>query len=1359
MNKSSNSNRPHPGEFVRKHVIPTGMSVTKAAEILGIGRPALSNFLNGKSALSEEMATRLETAFGANAEDLIDRQARYKGERRSRMQSVSSTAKTFVPPFLAVKSTDIDAWANEHRSRHELPVLLRILIHSTCSSGLQSVDFPGNDDAQRSGWDGRLTATFGNPWVPEGVSGWELGTGKEIKRKADGDYNKRTSKTDEVERLRTTFVFVTPRRWPGKESWLRDKQSEGKWQDVRALDANDLEQWVEQSIPAQIWFSERENPRLPLHKGVKSLDKCWREWCADCEPEFTRDVFREYISSFGKKLIDHLLEERGSVLRIVADSRLEALAFIAAAFEECDHATKLKDRVVIFTKPGIFPEFLAGPPDFIPVIAEQKVKKELSQSGLKLSAVFVDYRIPGPSNPDISLEPLSLQSFRDALTSMGLDQDRTDQLARESGRSLTVLRRRLSQNEAIRTPDWSDKEELAKSLAPVAFAGAWATHNSADQYLMSELAGCSHEELEEGFTRLFNLEDSPVWKVGGYQGVVSKIDAQFCIARWVSPEGMIGRFLKVAEIALSERDPALDLPRDDRWAAVLYGKAREISSPLREGIGESLVLLAVYGSSLFGDRTGQILENKVAGLVRRLLHPMDEDRLLSQSPNLPLYAEAAPEEFLDIMEKDLPEGNTLSGLMTPPAVPLFGGRSRVDLLYGLEILAWQPDLLPRVVILLAQLAKVEPDDNLLNKPSYSLRSIFRSWLPGLEHRIEALRLVVKHNADVGWRIASEQFSRTHRTGHYTRRPMWRDYATGHGGGATRHEYQEFVKHCIKICIQWVNHTRDTLVRLIESSTELLNYLPEIERVVSAWARKASDEDRAWLRERTRKSMRYNQRRSFREETPDPILEQAISSANRVYDSLEPEDPVWRHAWLFEAAWVEELLVDPESVEDDDSYEKQLESMRHEALEEIWASRGEDGVVRLALRSGQPDVIGLTVARLINTDEARLSFIATVLQDADITASPHHQELLRGFFKYMEPATAVSLAERHCGDKCENEVGVRLLCLAPFSFDLWSQLGSFGATVSRRYWENVEPSRSVQSARHLNYAAARLLDAGRCEAAWKLTHVSWGELESQLILRILSMLPTAVGRQQNSIRTDAYRIRKALQVLTKRGAFNREELARLEWLNLDVLQVDDKGFPNLNMEIETKPEFFSQVISYAYRPEFGCEDAQPTDEEMNRARTARLLLGSLTRVPGHDDTGKLCLNRLRDWIRNAQGLCEVARRKSSGDRHIGQLLSNALVGQDDIWPCEVVRDVLNEMTNEEINDGFIMGRFNASDFQERGDGHSESERELAEQYERWAKALDYSHTRVARTLRELAKWYRDIGEQQDRKDAIEQRLGY
>ena len=68
---------PHPGTRIKAEVIPAGMSVTKAAELMGVGRPALSNLLNGNAALSAEMAARLEKAFKYPLKDLMQMQARY----------------------------------------------------------------------------------------------------------------------------------------------------------------------------------------------------------------------------------------------------------------------------------------------------------------------------------------------------------------------------------------------------------------------------------------------------------------------------------------------------------------------------------------------------------------------------------------------------------------------------------------------------------------------------------------------------------------------------------------------------------------------------------------------------------------------------------------------------------------------------------------------------------------------------------------------------------------------------------------------------------------------------------------------------------------------------------------------------------------------------------------------------------------------------------------------------------------------------------------------------------------------------------------------------------------------------------
>ena len=66
----------HPGQFIRTEIIEElGLNVTKTAEILGVRRATLSDLLHGKSALSPEMAIRIEKAFGLNMDLLLRMQA------------------------------------------------------------------------------------------------------------------------------------------------------------------------------------------------------------------------------------------------------------------------------------------------------------------------------------------------------------------------------------------------------------------------------------------------------------------------------------------------------------------------------------------------------------------------------------------------------------------------------------------------------------------------------------------------------------------------------------------------------------------------------------------------------------------------------------------------------------------------------------------------------------------------------------------------------------------------------------------------------------------------------------------------------------------------------------------------------------------------------------------------------------------------------------------------------------------------------------------------------------------------------------------------------------------------------------
>ena len=71
-------NPPHPGEVIKELCLePLGLSVTAAAEGLGVSRKTLSAILNGRAGVSPEMAIRLSIAFDTSSESWLNQQTQY----------------------------------------------------------------------------------------------------------------------------------------------------------------------------------------------------------------------------------------------------------------------------------------------------------------------------------------------------------------------------------------------------------------------------------------------------------------------------------------------------------------------------------------------------------------------------------------------------------------------------------------------------------------------------------------------------------------------------------------------------------------------------------------------------------------------------------------------------------------------------------------------------------------------------------------------------------------------------------------------------------------------------------------------------------------------------------------------------------------------------------------------------------------------------------------------------------------------------------------------------------------------------------------------------------------------------------
>src|SRR5262249_49286081 len=151
-------------------------------------------------------------------------------ESQTRTHEQDLALRAYVPAFLTITARGIEQWADGHLvARSRLPVLLRKLVHSTAQQVLSHVDFPAYDNAERKGWDGRIDAAAATPWIPLGKSGWEFGCNRDPRQKAEKDYAARVTEIPLAERAHTHFVFVTPRKWNGKDKWVKEKHALGDW--------------------------------------------------------------------------------------------------------------------------------------------------------------------------------------------------------------------------------------------------------------------------------------------------------------------------------------------------------------------------------------------------------------------------------------------------------------------------------------------------------------------------------------------------------------------------------------------------------------------------------------------------------------------------------------------------------------------------------------------------------------------------------------------------------------------------------------------------------------------------------------------------------------------------------------------------------------------------------------------------------------------------------------------------------------------------------------------------------------------------------------------------------------------------
>ena len=1119
----------------------------------------------------------------------------------------------------------------------------------------------------------------------------------------------------------------------------------------------------------QVWFAERIGQPVA---GYRSLDRCWSDWAENCDPVLPPALFEPVVQSSLANFKKWLNEPPKRPFIIGADSREEALAFLCCLVGSMNSVTNNPNAgTVVFTTPEAlqrFGTYTATPR--IAVIHGPEVEKEIVSLHRRCHCVILRPGNDVHTQPDIRLGLLGWKDFANALNAIGLPEDRIERLARESARSPTVLRRRLSKIPAIQTPRWTGEQAIARKLLPAALVGAWHIASRADREIVRLLARVeSNTHVDNDMVALLALVDPPLWSAGEYRGVVSRIDALAGIANFVT-ESDLENFFTVAEYVLSEKDPAIDLPEEQQRMAPVYGKVREHSSALRSGIRETLILLSVFGSDLFGRHSSFNFELRVARLVHDLLSPLDREKILSHNADLPDYAEAAPETFLSMFEMDVRQtAPVVRELLRWTGDGLTGSPLRTHLLWALESLAWNPKRFPRVVRVLADICKMnegEDGDNWTNKPVNTLSSLFRSWLPQtaatLDDRIQTFDKLCHDYPRLTWPICVGQIGL--RSGFATRnhRPHWRDDAANSGRSINEQEHFAFVQKVEEIVLDWPMHNEGTLADLLDRLGEFCKSDQlRIWDLVEQWAETEPPEDaKAYLRQRIHSCAHLRWVR--RESICHPERERAAS------EKLLPSNLVTRHAWLFSSR---PLDFPPEGSEyqgyDHHRDEQRRRHLRLEALREIWQVQGIEGI-RALLDHSQTNwhTVGGLMAEILDWNSDAKSLVWSCLRNTPNERISQYKFFLSEFLwnAKLEFIDAL-IAKVH--ETLNSDSLLKLFLCLPYGNDTWNRLNDVPQKIREAYWKAVNPRIwiNLHGEEEINRSIDELLEVNRAPTAFSTVCAMWDKVETSRLNHLLNALVSADAEELQHIDMLHEYISEAFDALDERPGIPTEDKARLEFAFLSLLDGSQHGVPNLEAQVATSPELYAQAIACIYDRSDGREDEsgfRATNPEQQRAvaDSAYRLLERVRHIPGTNAHGGINIGALKAWLREVREFCAKHDRVDIGEVMIGKLLARAdHIDEDGIWPSRAVCEALQWMASEPLGDGFVVGTLDRRGVHSRAlDEGGNQERKLAARYRRWARHRgEYPY--VTALLERIAVSYDEEGKWHDTRAEVRQRLPY
>lgn len=892
----------------------------------------------------------------------------------------------------------------------------------------------------------------------------------------------------------------------------------------------------------------------------------------------------------------------------------------------------------------------------------------------------------------------------------------------------------------VRTPvgpatiDWNHVS-FAADLSIVNLLGSWNERSSGDKLIAGQLAKKEFSDWISTIREILQEPQCPLNLKNGQWTVARRLEMWHTLGPRLFDDHL-DKFHQCAVDVLMERDPQFQLPLDERYAASIHGKVLTYSNVLRKGLAESLALLGSHPKALNNCSLNKPEEIAVVS-VRKILCDADWVLWGSLNDQLPLLAEAAPADFLSAVEDALQLNPCpFDELFAQEGSGITGRNYMTGLLWALETLAWDEQYLSRAAVILGELASHDPGGQWGNRPANSLTTIFLPWLPqtiaSVEKRINAIRTLQIEFPDVAWKLLLHLLPNHYQTTTGSRKPAWRGMIPKDWSDTvSQQEYWDQVLSYSDMLLDISKGNSAKLAELIEH----LDKLPEsafdklLEHIQLNDISAQSEEERLLI---WTKLSDFVSKHRMHPDAKWALGSDLVERVEKITHDLAPRDTLYLYRRLFSQR--EFNLYDKRGSWKEQQYN--LNERRNAAIQEILDHKGLQAVMDFAILVESPAKVGFSLGS-IHYESADSMLLPKLLNSEDKKMIEYAGGYVWGRYqnKGWQWVDKIDVSEWN-----STQIAKYFSCL-PFTSETWNRANSKLGTAESEYWKIVPVNPYQLVEKDINYAIDKLLEYGRSNEAISCL---FAMLNQKMIIdrdRSTRTLLQLVSSETLS-HMDVYEILDVIKALQENPEMNQDDLFRIEWAYLPILEEHNGASPKLlAQKLATDPNFFCEVIRLVYKSDKeGSTGGELGERQQAIALNAYNLLRKWRYPPGIQSDAGFSGDQFNLWLESVKKACSESGHLEVALIHVGSVLIHCPSDPNGLWIHNAAASALNARDAEQMRQGFETAIFNS-----RGvhwvNSTAQPERDLARKYRQQANDVENAgYQRLAASLRQVADTY-------------------